>query len=92
MAEMEEFESEFESESERRYMKDPKSKTIEGFVIGLHILSKYMEDGLNQRFFCGAEHDVLYIYADAPAEESPEGLRLSELGFHRDEESWAFFT
>ncbi len=38
--------------------------------------------------------DYIYTEEGAPGEESPEGLRLSELGFHYDEdvEGWAYYT
>jgi hypothetical protein len=75
-----------ETEYEKLYMTHPKAKTVEGFVIGLHILCKYMDDRLNQKFFLGAEHDIIYIYAEKPEEGSHDGLRLSELGFHYEEE------
>jgi hypothetical protein len=84
-----------EPESEKRYMKDPMSNTVDGFARGLYILSKYMKENSNTKYFCGAEHDIIYIYTEnAPDPESPEGLRLSELGFHWNEdcEGYAYFT
>ena len=85
-----------ESESDKRYMKSPDAKSVKGFIEGLKLLANYMEEGYAEKFFCGAEHDVIYIYTEngAPDEESEDGLRLSELGFHRDPEveSWGCFT
>jgi hypothetical protein len=84
-----------ESESDKRYMKDPMSKTVEGFINGLHILSRYMEADLGTKFFFGAEHDIVYIYTDGnPSQLTSDGLRLSELGFHwdKDTEQWAYYT
>jgi hypothetical protein len=90
-----ELEDEMEKESEKRYMKDPMAKTVDGFARGLFILSKYMKNDTSTKFFCGAEHDIIYIYTEnPPGEESEEGLRLSELGFHWNEdcEGYAWFT
>jgi len=84
-----------EPESEKRYMTDPMAKTVDGFARGLFILSKYMKDDTSTKYFCGAEHDIIYIYTENPPDaESEEGLRLSELGFHWNEdcEGYAWFT
>ncbi len=93
--EIEENENYEESESDKRYNKDPKAKSVEGFIEGLQILSKYMNNGIETKYFCGAEHDILYTYAENPPDrESEDGLRLSELGFHWNEdcEGYAYFT
>lgn len=78
------------------YMKDPRAKSVEGFIEGLGILAKHMEDGLAETFFCGAEHDELFIYVSGEAlpEESEDGLALVRLGFHysEDADSWSYFT
>jgi hypothetical protein len=83
-----------ETESEKRYMKDPMANTVEGFIKGLHILSRFMKADLGTAYFCEAEQDIIYIYTEdgGPAEDSKEGLKLSELGFHYEEELWAYYT
>jgi hypothetical protein len=80
--------------SDELYMKDPAAKSVTGFIEALRILSKYMKDGESTTFFSGAEHDVIYFYTEGPDEESPEGDKLTGLGFHWDEdtEGWAYFT
>lgn len=88
---------EIESESDKRYNKDLKAKSVTGFIEALNLLAKYMDEGIETKYFCGAEHDALYIYTGdggLPEEESEDGLRLSELGFHWDEdvEGWSYFT
>ncbi len=90
-----------ESASDKIYGTDPKSKSVAGFIEGLQILAKYMKQGLDTKFFCGGEHDVIYFYAEQDenylsklSKESEDGLRLSALGFHFDEdvENWSYFT
>ena len=80
--------------TEDLYMKDPDSKTLKGFIEALNIFAKYMGKGINEPYFCGAEHDEIFIYVgtDTLPEESPDGARLRELGFHVSEDSWAYFT
>ena len=56
-------------------------------IAGLQILSKYTTDD------CCAEHDIIYFYVneeDLP-EDSEDGQKLQELGFHLDENGWAYF-
>jgi len=76
------------------YMDDPRAKTVEGFIVALKIFAKYMEKGEKRAFFCGAAHDELFIYADGPLESSEDGVLLTALGFHFDEdaECWRYFT
>ena len=88
---------EVEKESDRRYNQDPNAKSVLGFIQGLSLfLQQFMKHGADTKYFLGAEHDVIYIYTEGgkPDEECAEGLRLSELGFHYDEdvEGWAYYT
>jgi hypothetical protein len=82
-------------DNDDEYMKDPRAKTVEGFVAGLGILAKYMEKGMQESYFCGGEHDAIHIYVeleDLP-EDSEDGLALVRLGFHAsDADNWAYFT
>jgi len=78
------------------YMKAPEANSIKGFIEALNIFAKYVEKGIDEPYFCGAEHDELHIYVktDDLPEDSPDGRRLSELGFHTNGEtdSWGYFT
>jgi hypothetical protein len=93
-----------DDDSDDDYMRDPKAKTVAGFMEALTILARYMEKGMEQPFFTAAEHDVLYVHTESdkstddwtarPAKGSADGKRLRELGWHFDGESdgWAYFT
>lgn len=80
------------------YMTDPRSKSIEGFIAGLTILSKYMKGGLREKYAFGGEHDIIHIWGDVTLEivppDSEDGLALSALGFHPEEDldQWAYYT
>lgn len=76
------------------YMSDPDAKNVKGFVRGLTLLSNYMDKGLAQPFFCGAEHDCFHVYvgADKLPEDSEDGRILRSLGFHVEDGGWAYFT
>jgi len=81
--------------NDESYMRDPMAKTVNGFIEALEILARYMKDGKERKFFCGAEHDEIYFYTEnGPDELSDDGVRLSELGFHfeEDAEGWVYFT
>lgn len=76
------------------YMKDSRAKSVEGMIAGLTILSGYLKDASATKYFCGAEHDVLYVYVspeDCP-EDSAHGIELQRLGFHADDDAWGYFT
>ena len=87
---------EVETEADKQYMKSADAKSVVGFIKGLNLLAKHMEDGVDTKFFLGAEHDVIYVYTEEgePKKDSLDGIGLSELGFHYDEdvEGWAYFT
>ena len=78
------------------YLSDPRSKSVEGMIIGLNILAKYMKDGLRQKWCCQAEHDIITfnVEEDKLAEDTADGRALIALGFHlsSDLECWAYFT
>lgn len=76
------------------YMEDPRAKTVGGFIAALEILAKYLEEGTDTKYFINAEHDCLYSDVsdkDCP-EDSEDGCLLTALGWHIDEECWAYFT
>ena len=76
------------------YMKDPRAKSMEGFIAGLAVLARHMGWGLQQKFPFGAEHDVFHIYVGTEKlpEASEDGLALVRLGFHVEDDGWAYFT
>jgi hypothetical protein len=81
-------------EENQSYMMAPESKSIRGFIEALNIFAKYMEKGFYEQYFCGAEHDELHIYVetDTLPKDSPDGRRLIALGFHVNNDCWAYFT
>jgi hypothetical protein len=83
-----------EENDEDLYLTAPEANSIKGFIEALNIFSKYMEKGTNETYFCGAEHDELYLYVgtDDLPEESPDGRRLRALGFRKSEDAWAYYT
>jgi hypothetical protein len=75
--------------------KNPKRKTIAGFIEGLTILAGYMADGLQSTYAFGGEHDIIHVFEvslDTVPEDSPDGQTLISLGFHTADEGWAFYT
>jgi hypothetical protein len=81
-------------ETEDLYMTAPEAKSIKGFIEALNIFAKYFDKGMNKTFFCGAEHDELHFYMDTDTlpEDSADGRRLQELGFHCGDNMWEYFT
>lgn len=87
-------------EDDDLYMRDPKAKTVAGFVEALTILARYMENGMDEGFFSGAEHDCFYVSTKSvddnaqPDKKSADGKRLRALGWHFDggSDGWAYFT
>lgn len=81
--------------SDEDYMKDPRAKTVEGFIAGLTILSKYMKGGMKESYFCTAEHDEFFVFVelDELPEDSEDGIALQRLGFHASSaDNWGYFT
>lgn len=81
-------------EDDTEYLKDPRAKTIEGFIVALQIFAKYAEKGLQQSYVFDAHHDVLGVYFDTERipEDSEDGLLLRQLGWHVEDDYWAYFT
>lgn len=67
---------------------------MKDFIAGLHILSNYVDMGIETTCWMGAEHDIIYFYVDAArlSEDSDDGKRLLNFGFHLEDSSWAFYT
>jgi len=83
--------------SDDLYLKDPKAKTLEGFIEAIQIFAKHKKLGLAEPYVFSAEHDVIYTNIDEEElpEDSEDGKRLSMLGWHVSsdiEGSWAYFT
>jgi hypothetical protein len=76
------------------YMKDPRAKTLEGFIVALQIFSKYTEKGLQESFALQGEHDVIYIWVEKDQVSKEDAVLLVSLGWHVDEDgpNWAYFT
>lgn len=87
-----------EDELDDLYMKDPRAKTVEGFIAGLTLLAAHMPNGLSQKFAFGGGHEEIFIWGDvtldAVPRDSEEGHKLIALGFHADEDldQWSYFT
>lgn len=79
---------------QENYMSHPKAKTVGGFIEGLTILSGYMPSGMDESYFCGGEHDVIYIYVGGEKcpPDSVNGIILESLGFHYEDDAWSYFT
>jgi hypothetical protein len=85
-----------DEEDDALYLKAKEAQTIKGFIEALNIFAKYTDKGIDESFFCGAEHDELYMYVELEklSTKSEDGKRLLQLGFHADKESgnWAYYT
>ena len=53
-----------------------------------------MPDGLQETSFLASEHDIIYshISDEQIPEDSENGMMLIDLGWHLDDEIWAYFT
>jgi hypothetical protein len=76
-------------------MKDARSRTLAGFIAALEIFAKHTEKGLEQKYFLGGEHDVIYIYVsseDCP-DNSADGNKLVSLGWRVDTDTgnWMYY-
>lgn len=77
------------------YMSDPRHKSVEGMIAALQIMSKYMPNKEQQKFFFQAEHDEVFFNVDANdlPEDSADGRALIALGLHMTEnDCWGWFT
>lgn len=66
--------------------------TFKNFVQAVTIFSEYCENGMNQQYMFGANHDEIYVYVsqDDLSPESEDGKKLQELGFEpHDGGNWA---
>ena len=83
--------------SDDLYLKDPKAKTLGGFIEAINIFARHKSLGLKESYFFNAKHDILYagIDNDELPEDSEDGIKLVMLGWHVDsdiEGSWSYFT
>lgn len=70
-------------------------KTFQNFADALPIFAKYCDNGMNENYMFGAEHDEIYIYVsqDELEPDSDDGKKLQELGFEpHDGGNWSFRT
>lgn len=78
------------------FFKDPRAKSVEGLIAGLQILAKYLENGLQEKYFSGAEHDIIYFWVSREQlpEDSEDGKALFALGFKVDHSAgnWCMVT
>lgn len=85
-----------DSEIEPLGAEDNKYKTTLGaFIEALQIFAANLRDGLDATYVLSAEHDEIFgISADAIAENSAPGRRLTALGWHIDEDAnaWSRFV
>lgn len=74
------------------FMKDPQSKSIEGFYKALKIMKEHCE--MDDRFFMGAEHDLIYFYCGKEPDSIDEEIlmELSRLGVHWDSDGFQYHT
>jgi hypothetical protein len=69
-------------------------KSIQGFILALQIMSKYLDNGLLRKCFLMAEHDVIYseLEEEKCSEDSEDGKMLRQLGWHVENGYWAYYT
>mgnify|MGYP001582439200 CR=1 FL=1 len=67
---------------------------IYGFILALEVFSEFMPDGLQETNFLESEHDIIYshISNEQIPKDSENGMMLSDLGWHLEDEVWAYFT
>ena len=58
--------------------------TVTELIEALTILAKYMDKGMETSYFMGSDHDIIYFWVEDGkcTEDSEDGKRLIELGFH----------
>jgi len=68
-------------------------RTFQKFVDGLVIFAKYCDNGMEQEYMLGANHDEIYVYVsqDVLEPDSEDGKKLQELGFEpHDGGNWSY--
>lgn len=67
---------------------------IYGFILALEIFAEYEPNGLQEVSFLEAEHDIIFshISNEQIPEGSENGMMLADLGWHVEDEIWAYFT
>jgi hypothetical protein len=58
-------------------------RTFQKFVDGLVIFAKYCDNGMEQEYMLGANHDEIYVYVsqDVLEPDSEDGKKTSRIGF-----------
>ena len=69
-------------------------RNIYGFILALEIFSEYEPNKSQETSFLEAEHDIIYshITSDQIPKDSENGMMLVDLGWHVDDEIWAYYT
>lgn len=85
-----------EEEQDKLYMTHPDSKSVKGFIRALEIFSPHFDKGLQETYFMGGEHDILFMYVDLDQipPDTVHGKELISLGWHteKDTNGWAYHT
>lgn len=83
-------------EQQKPSMPHPYAHTIVGFILALDVIARHSKQGVHQKYFLDAGHEIIYSYVTA--EEVPEGSAdgdlLTGLGWHLDSDCdcWSCFT
>jgi hypothetical protein len=69
-------------------------KSIQCFILAIQLMSRYLDNGLQRKFFLSAEHDVIYsdLEKEKCSEDSEDGKMLRQLGWHVENGYWAYYT
>lgn len=70
------------------------TRTIQNFIEALEMIAKHSTKGLDQEYFIEPGHDIIWsdINTNTVTEESADGQKLQELGWHVTEIGlWAYF-
>lgn len=65
---------------------------IRDWFLALDIFAKYQENGYDEAYIIGADHDIIFFWTNAGDidEDSTDGKMLLSLGFHiHNSGSWA---
>jgi hypothetical protein len=66
----------------------PKAHSLEAFVFGV----KMITGETNPDYFMEAGHDIVWIVGDKVEMDSKQGDYLEELGFHWEDDGWAWYV
>lgn len=87
-----------EEEHERLSYKerDPRAKTLEGWIASIEIFAKNHPEGLKNSYCFEGQHDIIFTHftEEEIPEDSEDGKALVRLGWFVDSDTdgWATFT